>query len=194
MKSAPGVLALEGALLWMLLVVPPIRQALQATMTAQMLVQIPLLVIAGWLISGAVPRRVDAALARWNSAGVTGVLLASVTAAMWMLPRMLDASVDEAWVAAAKFTSIPLLIGVPLALSWPLMAFVVRGVFLLELTASAFRMGWLYLVSPMRLCSNYLLSDQQLLGRLLLVLGAALCLLLAWKLIWGRVRVDRIEA
>lgn len=193
MKSAPGVLALEGALLWMLLVVPPIRQALQATMTAQMLVQIPLLVIAGWLISGAVPRRVDAALARWNSAGVTGVLLASVTAAMWMLPRMLDASVDEAWVAAAKFTSIPLLIGVPLALSWPPMPFVVRGAFLLELTASAFRMGWLYLVSPMRLCSNYLLSDQQLLGRLLLVLGAALCLLLAWQLIWGRVRVDRIE-
>lgn len=193
MKSAPGVLALEGALLWMLLVVPPIRQALQATMTAQMLVQIPLLVIAGWLISGAVPRRVDAALARWNSAGVTGVLLASVTAAMWMLPRMLDASVDEAWVAAAKFTSIPLLIGVPLALSWPLMTFVVRGVFLLELTASAFRMGWLYLVSPVRLCSNYLMSDQQRLGRLLLVLGAALCLLLAWQLIWGRVRVDRIE-
>ena len=56
MKSAPGVLALEGALLWMLLVVPPIRQALQATMTAQMLVQIPLLVIAGWLISGAVTK------------------------------------------------------------------------------------------------------------------------------------------
>ncbi|MBP9591917.1 MAG: hypothetical protein KBE42_07595, partial [Steroidobacteraceae bacterium] len=71
--------------------------------------------------------------------------------------------------------------------------FVVLGVFLLELTASAFRMGWLYIVSPMRLCSNYLLSDQQLLGRLLLVLGAALCLLLAWQLIWGRVRVDRIE-
>ena len=193
MKSAPGALALEGALLWILLVVPPVRQALQATMTVQMLVQIPLLVAAGWLISGAVPRRVDEALARWNGAGVTGALLASVTAAMWMLPRMLDASIDEAWVAAAKFTSIPLLIGAPLALSWPLMAFVVRGVFLLELTASAFRMGWLYLVSPMRLCSNYLLSDQQRLGRLLLVLGAALCLLLAWKLIWGRVRVDRIE-
>lgn len=193
MTCAPGILALEGALLWILLVVPPVRQALQATMTAQMLVQIPLLVVAGWLISSVVPRHLDAALARWNGAGIAGALLASFTGAIWMLPRTLDASVDDAWLATAKFTSIPLLIGVPLALSWPLMTFVVRGVFLLELTASAFRMGWLYLVSPMRLCSNYLLGDQQLLGRLLLLLGAALCLLLAWQLIWGRVRVDRIE-
>ena len=185
---------MAGALLWTVLVVPPVRQALQATMTAQMLVQIPLLVVAGWLISSVVPRHLDAALARWNGAGIAGALLASVTGAIWMLPRTLDASVDDAWLATAKFTSIPLLIGVPLALSWPLMTFVVRGVFLLELTASAFRMGWLYLVSPVRLCSNYLMSDQQRLGRLLLVLGAALCLLLAWKLIWGRVRVDRIEA
>jgi len=41
-------------------------------------------------------------------------------------------------------------------------------------------------VSPERLCNNYLLDDQQLLGRGLLVLGVALTLAVAGKLLWGR--------
>jgi hypothetical protein len=73
------------------------------------------------------------------------------------------------------------------------MGFVVRGVFLLELIASAFRLGWLYLVSPTRLCSNYLLSDQQQLGKYLFAIGIATCLVLAWKLMWGRIRVEYID-
>jgi hypothetical protein len=103
-----------------------------------------------------------------------------------MLPRSLDAAVTERWVEAAKFTSVPLLIGLPFGLSWPRMDFVVRGVFLAELIASFFRLGWLYLVSPVRLCNNYLLGDQQRLGAYMVSIGVAMLIVMAGMLLWGR--------
>jgi hypothetical protein len=103
-----------------------------------------------------------------------------------MLPRMLDASVADPVMGLAKVLSVPLLIGLPLALGWPRMGFIVRGVFMLELIASCFRLGWLYLIWPERLCNNYLLDDQQRLGQWLLGIGAALLLGVGVKLLWGR--------
>lgn len=159
-------------------------------MTLQMLAQIPLLALAGWCLRPLVPRRATQALAPWDRNGISGLLLVSLTAMLWMLPRALDAALGVPWVEIAKFASVPLLVGLPLALSWPRAGFVVRGVFLLEVTATAFRLGWLYLVSPERLCSNYLIGDQQRLGRILLAIGAVLFLVLLWKLIWERIRVE----
>jgi hypothetical protein len=89
-------------------------------------------------------------------------------------------------LGAAKYLTLPRLIGMPFALGWPRMGFIVRGVFLLELIATFFRLGWLYLISPERLCNNYLLDDQQRLGRYMLLIGAALFLGVAVKLLWGR--------
>lgn len=182
--------ALAGSALWLVLAVPPVaRHTLQATMTAQMLVQLPLLTVAGWLVARAIPPRTEATFARWNGGGLAGLLLASLASAVWMLPRMMDASASSGGFAAAKALSVPLLVGIPLALSWPRAGFVVRGVFLLEAIATAFRLGWLYLIAPTRLCSNYLLGDQQLLGKSLLTLGALASCAVAWKLVWGRVRL-----
>ena len=125
-------------------------------------------------------------LADWNHRGITGLVLASVASAYWMLPRTLDASVTVPLLGAAKYLSVPLLIGLPFALGWPRMSFIVRGVFLVEFIATFFRLGWLYLVSPERLCNNYLLDDQQRLGQYMLLVGAALFLGVAGKLLWGR--------
>ncbi|MBS0318705.1 MAG: hypothetical protein JSR49_16440 [Proteobacteria bacterium] len=180
-----GALALLACAL---LAVPPLRQLLEASMTLQMLVQIPLLAAAGWWLAGALPRRAADALGHWNAGGITGLVLASMTAMVWMVPRALDAAVDVPWVEIVKFASVPLLIGLPLGLSWPRMGFVVRGVFFMEFVATCFRLGWLYLASPDRLCSNYLLGDQQRLGRFLLLIGAEVLLLLAGKLLFGRFR------
>ncbi|MCG3189895.1 MAG: hypothetical protein LKCHEGNO_02422 [Burkholderiaceae bacterium] len=180
------------AVLLAVLVVPPVRHVLEASMTAQMLVQIPLLVVAGVLLSRALPGRLMAAIEPWNVQGVTTLVLAMFASAYWMLPRSLDAAATEPLVAAAKFASLPLLVGLPLAIAWPRMGFIVKGVFLLEGLATLYRLGWLYLVSPDRLCNNYLLDDQQLLGRCLLVLGVALTLAIAGKLMWGR--LDLVSA
>ena len=56
----------------------------------------------------------------------------------------------------------------------------------MEFVATFFRLGWLYLISPIRLCNNYALNDQQRLGRYMLAIGVGLLVWLAWKLVWGR--------
>jgi len=149
-----------------------------------------LLALAGWWLAAFLVRRPAGAMDAWNRSGISGLLLASLAAMVWMLPRALDAALDVPWVALAKFVGVPWLIGMPLAISWPRAGFVVRGVFLVEVVATTFRLGWLYMVSPVRLCSNYLLTDQQQLGKIMLAIGVAICALLAWKLMWGRIDID----
>ena len=170
----------------LVLLAPPVRHRLEATMTAQMLVQIPLLVAVGWLLSLAIPERVLTRADRWNHRGIAGLVLVTVVAAFWMLPRSLDAATSHPMMAAAKYLSVPILIGLPFGVSWPRMTFVVRGVFLAELVATFFRLGWLYLISPIRLCNNYALNDQQRLGEYMLAIGGGVLVWLAWKLLWGR--------
>ena len=183
---------LAGAILWAALAVPPARHALESAMTLQMLVQIPLLALAGWGLARGTSGWLDWRLQAWNHRGISGLLLASLTGMVWMLPLAMDAAIDDPRVTLAKFLSVPLLIGAPIALSWPRAGFVVRGVVLLELIATMLRLGWLYLISPVRLCSNYLLDDQQRVGEILLVVGFAILLTLVWKLMWGR--VDSVNA
>lgn len=156
-------------------------------MTVQMLVQIPLLALAGGLVAHCLPRGLKRRLERWNRHGISGLLLASLAGLVWMLPLAMDASLDDPRVALAKYLSVPLLIGAPVALSWPLAGFVVRGVVLAELIATTIRLGWLYLMSPVRLCANYLLDDQQRLGRILIGVGFAILAVLIWRLMWGHV-------
>ena len=175
-----------AAALYGVLLLPPVRQVLDASMTAQMLVQIPLLIAVGYLLRDALPQRLVQRIQCWNHRGITGLLLASMAVMVWMLPRLLDAAVTDPWAIAAKFISVPLLIGLPMGLSWPRMGFIVRGVFLLELIATFFRLGWLYLISPVRLCSNYLLDDQQRLGEYMLAIAVALLVVVAGKLMCGR--------
>lgn len=174
------------ALLFLLLLVPPIRTALEASMTTQMLVQMPLLILVGVLLSRAMPARMTRVMAGWDCHGITGFLLATLVGAFWMLPRSLDAAVTDPLFAVAKYLTMPLLIGLPFALSWQRMGFILRGVFLLELIATFFRLGWLYLIFPGRLCNRYLLDDQQRLGKWMLLIGALLFLWTAATLLWGR--------
>jgi hypothetical protein len=162
-----------------------LQRALESSMALQMLVQIPLLIGAGYLLRDAVPVRMVAIIERWNRHGISGLVLTTLAGAVWMLPRSLDAAVNEPWMAVAKFITVPLLIGLPLGLSWPHMGFVIRGVFLLELIATFFRLGWLYLASPVRLCNNYLLDDQQQTGEYMLVIGAVILAGVLGKLLWG---------
>lgn len=175
-----------AVILFLVLLLPPLQRALESSMALQMLAQVPLLIGAGYRLRDSVPATVAAVVERWNRHGVTGLALTTLAGAVWMLPRSLDAAVSEPWVAVAKFITVPLLIGLPLGLSWPHMGFVIRGVFLLELIATFFRLGWLYMVSPMRLCNSYLLDDQQRTGEYMLVIGTVIFIGVFGKLLWGR--------
>ena len=193
MRSRIGHLCVAGAVLWAVLAIPPVRHVLASRMTLQMLVQMPLLASAGWLLVWGAPDWLKRRLAGWNHRGICGLLLASLTGMVWMLPLAMDAALDDPMVTLAKFLSLPLLIGAPVALSWPCAGFVVRGLFLSELIGTTLRLGWLYLISPVRLCSNYLLGDQQVLGKLLLAVGFAIIAVIAWKLMCGHVDIERLD-
>ncbi len=181
---------LAGTSLWVVLSIPVVRHTLESSMVLQMLLQMPLLALAGWWFAQGAPDWLQRNLAVWDYHGISGLVLASITSLVWMLPLAVDASLNDPLVTLAKYMSVPLLIGAPIALSWPRAGFVVRGVVLLELIATTFRLGWLYAISPERLCSNYLLDDQQRLGQLFIGLGCAIILALVWKLMWGHTKTS----
>lgn len=105
--------------------------------------------------------------------------------AFWMLPRSLDMALANPAMEFAKFVSLPLLVGLPLALSWSRLPSIGRGFIAANLVSMLVVLGWLYLVSPMRLCNYYLLDQQRVLGWALLLLAAAV--LVVWA---GRALVD----
>lgn len=167
-------LAAAGALL---LLLPPARQALEASMTLHMLVQVPLLMVCGGLIAGGLParwcRRVDA----WNAYGITGLFATAVVLALIMIPRLLDLALTDLRIDAAKALAL-VACGLALRLSWRRAGALVQGFFLgnvLPMTAAA---GQLYQDSPLRLCNAYLLDDQVRLGQLLV--GLAVAAGIAW--------------
>lgn len=133
------------------------------------LVQMPALVLSGW------------ALGRYLSlpAPLTGaaLILTLVTAAIWMLPRSVDAALLGTTGLIAKFVTLPLLCGLPLALCWTRIGPVLRGFLKAQAVSMLLLLGFLYTHAPSRLCNSYLLDDQRRLGMGFVAVACALTLL-----------------
>ena len=112
-------------------------------------------------------------LERFDRHGIATILAALFTLAFWMLPRSLDAALADPFVDALKFLSVPALIGLPVALVWPRLPGVARGFVFGNLLSMLAVLGWLYLTAPVRVCNFYLIGDQSLTGKGLLLLAAA---------------------
>lgn len=187
-------LALGAACLWLALVAPPLRAWLESTMALHMLVQLPLLAVAGFLIGvawqrarrGSAAARALSAVQSFNAAGVTGLLVASFAMVLWMLPRLLDLARLDATADALKFLTVALA-GLAVAISWPRLPAIARAVVHLEVIATFLRFGWGYLAAEERLCLVYLAGDQRLTGELLLWIGAAYAAAIAWQPMFGAV-------
>jgi hypothetical protein len=166
---------------WFVIALPPGSRLLESTMTSHMLVQLPLLVGGGWWLGGRL------VMARARKSAVLRVfrwalLVTAVgTLALWMIPRLLDLAVEARTVDAGKALSLAVLAGMPLRWCWSLSGPVVRGLLQVEALASCWRLGWLYLESPDRLCRQYRFNDQLQLGQLLLVVGTVYAVWLAWN-------------
>lgn len=165
--STGSVIALAS---WLLIAVTPAGTYLEASLPGHVLVEIPLLIIIGITAGNLIKPRLSGVL---NMISIPAILLACFTLAFWMIPRWLDASLGSEFTAYMKYLSLPLLVGIPLALSWQVLHPIARGVVKIEFLAMLFRLGWIYLVSPDRLCNNYLLGEQQNLGYMLILLGFA---------------------
>jgi len=170
-----------ATLLFVVLATPAVRQLLESVMLTHMLVQIPLLVAVGALLGATLPTRWEARLAEWNRGGVSGIALALIVSSWWMVPRALDLALASPAMEAAKFVSLPLFVGAPLALSWRRLGSLGRGFVLANVLPMWAVVGWLYIAAPMRVCNYYLVDQQVAAGTGLLwvsgVVGVVACAL-----------------
>ncbi len=143
------------------LALPMLRGWLEASMTTHMLVQMPLLAAAGFVAVRGLPAAWRQRLHRWAGGALPLVLLALFASSYWMLPRALDAALNEPMAELAKFTSLPLLAGAPLALAWERLGAIARGFVWTNFLSMLAVLGWLYIAAPVRVCNNYLESAQQ---------------------------------
>ena len=178
-----------------MLAMPPARAWLEASMVLHMLVQLPLLAVIGFWLGRQWLNATDLRAARalttmqsFNAGGATGLIAASFTMLLWMLPRMLDLARLDPAIDALKLVSVPAA-GLAVALSWPRLPAVARGVVHSEAIATLLRFGWGYLAAEERLCLAYLAGDQQRSGELLLWAGAVYALGLVWRPMFGAGRV-----
>lgn len=165
-----------------------LRTPLESSMTAHMLVHIPLLALAGVLAGLALsrhavahpqgrPARQARRLQVWDAHGASGLLYASLTGMFWMIPKALDDVLLSPWVALAKFVSV-VLAGIWLVPAWRRAHRVIRLFFVGGFCWVSAIVGMLYQDSTARLCNFYLLDDQAWAGRGLVIL--AVILPLAW--------------
>tara|TARA_B110001469_G_scaffold104700_1_gene103703 strand:- start:1010 stop:1621 length:612 start_codon:yes stop_codon:yes gene_type:complete len=170
------ILQFTGLLLSLyLIIVSPISTILESTMVGHVLLQLPLLVTIGMFAADVVPAKLKNMIILINAGGIFGCISITFIFLVWMIPRWLDASLVYETVALAKYASL-IVGGVLLRMSWPIAHPITRGLLQIEFIAMLLRLGWLYLISPERLCNSYLLSDQIWLGRGLLIIAFALCL------------------
>lgn len=140
-------------------------------MTGHMLVQIPLLAAIGILACRLLPARWQGALLVAAGGAIPCVLLAVFASSYWMLPRALDAALTNPLAEAVKFTSLPVLVGLPLALAWKQFSAIGRGLVLTNYSSMLAVLGWLYIAAPMRVCNGYLVGQQVGVGWLMVELA-----------------------
>ncbi|AAV97316.1 membrane protein, putative (plasmid) [Ruegeria pomeroyi DSS-3] len=145
------------------------------------LIQMPLLVLAGALLAWNLKARRDWALPLF--------ILALSVFLFWMLPRSVDWALTRAG-EVAKLVSLPLLLGVPLRLSWPWLGPVLRGFLQANALSMLGVLGFLYIHAPIRICNSYLVSDQQDLGVGFLIAAAGLTCLWVCPVLFGQAEQD----
>ena len=166
--------AYAAAVLLVVLATPFARDMLERVMALHMLVQIPLLAIAGALGAGALPASFKARITQWNTGGVSGALLGLIVSSWWMVPRALDWSLQSSIMELTKFVTLPLLVGAPLKLSWGPLGTIGRGFVIANVLPMWAVVGWAYVAAPVRLCNYYLLDQQAITGVGLMIASLAL--------------------
>lgn len=174
-------LVILSFILFLVLCIPQIRHGLEASMIGQMLIQIPFLALAGYLFGVGIRKHMSSILSQLNSQGIPGLLIVIFTCTYWILPRSLDAPLNSVLFEAIKYVTVPLLIGLPLALSWGMLAFTIKGFVWANVISMNFVMGWFYANSPIRLCNNYLTEQQLQLGIVLMATSGILLFFFFWK-------------
>ena len=176
---------LMGGLLLAALLAPSLRGTLESRMSTHMLLQLPMLILAGGLLSQGVSPAWRQRLLAWNAHGITGLVFVGLVLALAMVPRLLDLVLVDARMEALKFAAL-LLSGAALRLSWQAAGAVVQGFFLGNTLPMMAIAGTLYLEASVRVCNAYRLDEQQFVGSVLIWITSTLATLwlaqVGWRL------------
>ena len=172
LSQAPSYITSSKAVLLFiaLCLLPPIATVFESTMIAHMLIQLPLLGLCGGLLlveNSALYRAAN----KYDPKGAIALVIGSGWLLFWMLPMNLDFASTDTGYRILKLLTVPLGVGLCLRWAWNRSGMIVRIVVLFEAWAVIARMGLLYLQSPEQLCSNYLIGEQQIVGKILLTVA-----------------------
>ena len=165
-----------GIILYALLIIPPVRNAMESVMIVHMLVQIPLLIFSGWLMADKFQDKFQRFFAKWNGNGIAGILLVIVMTTFWMIPRMLDEALAVWYFELFKFISLPFLAGIPLRNSWKKPGPLAKSFIVFNYISMFGLLAWIYIDAPVRVCNSYLEADQEILGWGFLIITVSLIL------------------
>lgn len=193
MRAVVWGAASAGALLFAVVLEP----ILTRSMSLHMLLHIPLILFAGifatqGLSAGGLGARVGMRSlrehwAKYNEYGIPGLLLCAFVAAYWMIPRSLDQVLVSAPANGLKYAGL-FIAGMALYDSLRRSNSVITLFFLGNFSWMTAIAGLLYQDNPQRLCNFYLLSDQEIAGKGLVIV--AVVVPLVW-LVAERRRIRR---
>jgi len=142
-------------------------------MVWHMLVQMPLLVLGGWLVAGHFgARQTPDFLERFNRFGLTGFIAATLIAGYWMIPSAIDRAVVMPGTDFAKIITL-WLCGAALRHSMQRAPMLVQVFFLGYTLPMMVWLGLYFATTDLRLCNAYSLESQLAAGKALVVLASA---------------------
>ena len=154
--------------------VPPARSLIEQSMSWHMVVQMPMLLLGGWLLMGAATqgRRLQH-LDAWNCFELAGFIASQVIFAYWMLPVSIDRAVVLPSVDLLKMVSL-LVCGAMLGHSVDRSPAVVQHFFVVYAVSMLATTDVYLATTDRRLCNAYSLEGQLNAGLGVATLGVAL--------------------
>jgi len=147
-----------------------LRDWLEGDMARHMVIEFPLLLLAGAAVGRVLQERFGAQIACCNQMGLTGFVFASLTLAYWMIPAALDAALGDEWMAAAKYVSL-VVSGALLRSSFRVAPLAVQLFFVGNFALMTATVGLIYQTAPQQLCLNYGTDAQLAAGESLVALA-----------------------
>ena len=167
--------------------VPPLRSVIEQSMAWHMVVQMPMLVLAGALAAMAVPAGLQwTKLANFNHFGLTGFMAAQGIVAYWMLPLAIDRAVVNPGFDALKLLTL-FISGMLLSDAFKRAPMALQLFFMGYWVSMMAWLGIYFATTDLRLCNAYSQASQVATGWSLLALG--LLLGAVWLAAAGRLLV-----
>ena len=159
--------------------VPPLRMLIEQSMLWHMAIQMPLLILTGWLLmaSGSplpvarasrranqqtpmqINTQINPQASEWNVYGLTGFVFSFITITYWMLPSAIDRAVVLPSADMMKLMSL-LACGASLRHSSVRAPALIQLFFLGNFLAMMLWLGSYFLQTDLRLCNAYSLQSQ----------------------------------